>query len=106
MIVTCNLCGSTFHGNIEPYCFDEQKDPDWQKSLRKYEKQKWVTVSIANHGEYKITSSNKCCTSGRGMDVPSTDKIRGYAGGSIEISTETENPLPPQQPKVTPQTLF
>jgi len=104
MVVTCTLCGSVFHGNIEPYCFDETKDPDWQKALRKYERQKWVVISIKNHGEYKITSANKCCTSGKLIDVPRENKIRDY-GGEAEIKDD-QLIVPTQAQKVIPQTLF
>ena len=104
MIVTCTLCGSTFNGLIEPYCFDKDKDPEWQKSLRKYERQKWVVVSVKNHGEYKITSSNKCCTSGKLIDVPRENKIRDY-GGEAEI-VDDQLIIPTQVQKVIPQTLF
>lgn len=104
MIVTCNMCGSTFCGNIEPYCFDETKDPEWAKALRKYEKQKWVSIKVVNHGEYKITSSNKCCTSGRLLDVPRDNKIREY-GGEAEVQNE-QMIIPNQEQKVIPQTLF
>jgi len=104
MVATCTLCGSTFHGNIEPYYFDADKDPEWQKSLRKYEKQKWVTIGVKNHGEYRITSSNKCCTSGRLIDVPRENKIRDYAGGA-EIKDE-QLTIPTQAQKVISQTLF
>ena len=98
MVVTCNLCGSTFHGNIEPYCFDAEKDPHWARDLRKYQRCKWLTIEVKEHGQYRMSSSNKCCESGKSYDVPAGYPLESEQFEKVEEKKQNTNFMP--------QTLF
>ncbi len=105
MIVTCTLCGSTFHGNIEPYCFDADKDPHWQKDLKKYQKSKWLRIDVVEHGTYKMVTANKCCDSGKSYDVPAGYPLQGKF---VDAQSETakEEAIKPNNIVPIPLTLF